>query len=49
MKKELKKEISELKILVVKKLNKYYGEEKDESVMLLGPEDIKIMKEILEL
>lgn len=48
MKKELKKEISELKILVIKKLKKYYGE-KDESVILLGSEDIKIMKEILEI
>lgn len=48
MKKELKKEIGELKILIVKKLKKYYGE-KDESVMLLDTEDVKIMKEILEL
>ncbi|MEI6856711.1 hypothetical protein [Psychrilyobacter sp.] len=48
MEKELKKEISELKILIVKKLKKYYGE-KDESVILLGAEDVKIMKEILEL
>ena len=49
MSKELKKEIDELKILVIKKLKKYYGEEKDESVIFLEAADIKIMKEILEI